>query len=271
MASKYLTWRLGVAAAALVLGAAGVTYASLCPRGFVRFSEYPDAGRFSCIEYGGISSREHYLNLNNHGRMALFGGPFAGEGGHPFLMRTGGDAGKWICGESTAATFALNEGAASIKNVSTILDEATVPRNGNLTLSGLGGGVFGDGCKVGRLAARGNVLQVELETSSAGGGANQEATRLDLRVSGKGLVIATQVDLAAPWPRRGDVEREVTYAWVRLTEVIDGRVIRRIAVAGAGSRLTRKDGCATLELAQVTPLATCPAEGEATGTLEVSW
>jgi hypothetical protein len=264
---------LWAGAAALVIGIAGAAYASMCPKGFVRFSGYPDAGQFSCIDYGGIATPEHYLNLKNRGRLAFFGGPLAGEGGHAFLMRTGGDAGKWICGTTTKAKFAFDDGEAHVENVATILDEATAPRTGTLSLSELGGGVFGDDCKSTKVVVDGDVLKLELEVTSAGGGANTAYTRIDLSMSGSGLRIFTQVDLAAPWPERGDVEREVTYAWVRLTEVIDGQVVRRIAVSGPGSRLTRKDGCARLELSSVTPLAACPGDTDTAsgGELDVSW
>ena len=270
-APKGRAWQVWVGAVVVVFGIAFMAYKSVCPKGLVRFAGYADADRFSCIDYGGISTPEHYLNLKNRGRVALFGGPFAGETGHAFLMRTGGDAGKWICGTTTSARFSFDSGDVKVVGVSTILDEATARRVGTLTLSGMGGGVFGDDCKSTAVVVGGDVLQLALELSSAGGGANSEYTRLDLSMSGSGFRIYTQIDLAAAWPQRGDAERDVVYAWVRLTEDDGKTVTRRIAVGGDGSKLTRKGGCATLELTQVTPLVACPAAQEGAGKLEVRW
>lgn len=271
MAPKATSWRLWAGLVAAVIGILAVGYQTYCPKGFVRFSGYEAAGSFSCIEYGGISTPEHYLSLKEAGRVSFFGAPLAGEGGHPFLMRTPGTKGKWICGTANTVQFSFGDGEASIENASVVLDEAEVQHSGEMTISGLAGGVFGDDCKSTGVTIDGDILQLTLELTSMSGGASQDLTRLDALMSGGGLLIAAQVDLASPWPERGEIEREVRYGWVRLTEVIEGRTVRRLAVAGPGSVLVRKAGCATLELRGVTPLAACPAEEPGKGTLKLSW
>lgn len=265
--TQHGTWRLWLGGVVALVIVAALTFRTLCPKGFVRFSGYPDAGTVSCIAHGGISTPEHYLQLAGGGRIGMFGGPFQGEGGHTFLMRT--NDGKWICGQTKKARFSFQGGEAEVERVATILDEATAPRSGTIAMTGLGGGVFGD-CPGGRVTVDGDVLKLTLDATSAGGGASAERDRVDLMLSGRGVTVALWADLDAPWPERGDAEVGVARAWVRLTELVEGRAVRRLAAAGTG-RLSRKGGCASLTLEKVTPLAVCPAEGEARGSLSLSW
>lgn len=267
MKTQHGTWRLWLGAAVILVVVAAVTVRTLCPKGFVRFSGYPDAGSFACIAHGGISTPEHYVQLAGGGRIGMFGGPFQGEGVHPFLMRT--NDGKWICGETKKARFSFQSGEAEVEQVATILDEATAPESGTLTMSGLGGGVFGD-CTTARVTVDGDVLKLALDVTSSGGGASAARDRVDLMLSGRGVTVAMWADLERPWPERGDAEVGIRQAWVRLTEMVDEHSVRRIAGASAG-RLIRKSGCATLELEKVTPLAVCPADGPARGSLSLSW
>src|SRR5690606_35946597 len=67
MGPKHIGWRLALGALVLAGGAAAVVYATTCPKGFVRCSEYEDADTFGCIDYGGISTPQNCLQLRDEG------------------------------------------------------------------------------------------------------------------------------------------------------------------------------------------------------------